>query len=223
MAKPALSDKLEQDRLARIGRAVRKQLAANPAVQRIGGDKAELWAMARFLGDAECRSLIAQIDAVAQPSVAYTLPGDDDVRTSCTGDLDPRAPLVRAIDLRLAALLGLDPATGEPLEGQRYLPGQYFKPHMDWFAPESPMWQREKVAGQRAFTAMVYLNTVEVGGETDFPELDIAIHPRPGTLVVWNNADPRGMPNPATAHAGNPVIRGSKYVITKWYRTRKPG
>ena len=42
--------------------------------------------------------------------------------------------------------------------------------------------------------------------------------PRAGTLLVWNNADERGMPNPWTLHAGNPVVRGTKYVVTKWYR-----
>ena len=31
---------------------------------------------------------------------------------------------------------------------------------------------------------------------------------------------PEGEPNLMTMHAGTPVVRGTKYVITKWYRTR---
>ena len=68
---------------------------------------------------------------------------------------------------------------------------------------------------------MVYLNAVEEGGETDFPELDLAVRPSPGALLVWNNADEDGMPNQRTVHSGNPVARGTKYVVTKWYRCRR--
>jgi len=108
------------------------------------------------------------------------------------------------------------------MQGQRYLAGQEFKEHIDWFPPGSPGWQREGAfGGQRAVTVTVYLNAVEQGGETDFPKLDIAVAPRAGTLLIWNNADPDGVPNPRTSHAGNPVIRGTKYIVTKWYRCRR--
>jgi prolyl 4-hydroxylase len=48
-----------------------------------------------------------------------------------------------------------------------------------------------------------------------------SIEPKPGVLLVWNNATPEGLPNEDTLHAGTPVIKGQKYVLTKWYRTRK--
>lgn len=207
------------DRLRRLGRKVRKRLGANRAVQPIATGQAEVWAIGQFLDEAECRRLMALIDAIARPSTAYAASDDYGVRTSSTGDFDPREPFIHMLDRRIDTLLGLAHETGEPMQGQRYLAGQQFKPHVDWFPLGSQAWQREKVlGGQRAFTAMVYLNAVEEGGETDFPELDIAIHPLPGTLVVWNNADQDGVPNPHTAHAGNPVIRGAKYIVTKWYR-----
>ena len=53
------------------------------------------------------------------------------------------------------------------------------------------------------------------------PELGISDRPEPGALLIWNNADPDGVPNPYTLHAGTPVVRGVKYIITKWYRSRK--
>ena len=68
---------------------------------------------------------------------------------------------------------------------------------------------------------MVFLNAVEEGGTTDFPRLGMSIEPRPGALLLWNNADPEGVPNPWTIHAGMPVVRGVKYIITKWYRARR--
>ena len=68
---------------------------------------------------------------------------------------------------------------------------------------------------------MAFLNEVKEGGHTHFVEVEASIEPKPGVLLVWNNALPDGTPNEDTLHAGTPVIKGSKYVLTKWYRTRK--
>ena len=65
---------------------------------------------------------------------------------------------------------------------------------------------------------MIYLDSVENGGATDFPRLNLSIAPEPGLLVAWNNMDRRGRPNPALLHAGLPVGAGAKFVITQWYR-----
>ncbi len=68
---------------------------------------------------------------------------------------------------------------------------------------------------------MAFLNSVAEGGHTDFSEIGASIEPKPGVLLIWNNARPDGTPNEATLHAGTPVIKGEKYILTKWYRTRK--
>ncbi|MFM6830341.1 MAG: 2OG-Fe(II) oxygenase, partial [Novosphingobium sp.] len=47
------------------------------------------------------------------------------------------------------------------------------------------------------------------------------IPPQPGALLIWNNMKPDGTPNPNSMHAGMPVVRGTKYVLTKWYRARQ--
>jgi prolyl 4-hydroxylase len=212
----------DRERLRVLGHKVRGRLAHRKGVSQIVSGGAELWVMERFLDPIECGRLIAMVDAVARPSEAcalYALDYDSTIRTSYSGDVDPRDPFIRKLQRRIDDLLGLEGASGETIQGQRYLPGQEFKAHIDWFPPDSPAWQREKdYGGQRAFTAMAYLNPVEEGGETDFPKLDIAIRPKAGALLIWNNADENGVPNRLTAHAGNPVIRGTKYVITRWYR-----
>jgi prolyl 4-hydroxylase len=210
----------EREELRRIGRKVRRRLAANKAVHRLPVDKAELWAVPRFLDAVECGRLITMIDAVARPSQAYDVDYSTGYRTSYSGDVDMRDPFIRVLEQRLTDLLGLRADHGEAIQGQRYLAGQEFKPHVDWYHPTTPIWDVEKEhGGQRAFTAMAFLNKVEEGGETDFPLLGIAAEPRPGTLLIWNNADERGIPNEATLHAGNRVSRGTKYIFTKWYRT----
>ena len=65
---------------------------------------------------------------------------------------------------------------------------------------------------------MICLHAPREGGETDFPKLGLQFRPRVGTLLVWNNMTPDGRPNPKTLHAGMPVKRGIKHIITKWYR-----
>jgi prolyl 4-hydroxylase len=67
---------------------------------------------------------------------------------------------------------------------------------------------------------MGYLNPVEDGGATDFPRISLSIPPQAGVLLVWNNMAPDGRPNPRTIHAGAQVVRGVKYVLTKWYRAQ---
>jgi len=211
----------DQDILRKLGRKVRSRLNTNQAAQKVAVDKAELWAVSGFFDAIECGRLITMIDAVARPSIAQGGYSDAS-RTSFSGDLDPRDPFVASLQKRIDDLVGMAPANGERIEGQRYLPGQQFSPHTDWFPPGTEVGAEERrYGGQRAVTAMAYLNQVEEGGETDFPYLGIAIRPRPGTLLVWNNADENGMPNPWTVHAGNQVTRGVKYIITKWYRTHK--
>ena len=71
--------------------------------------------------------------------------------------------------------------------------------------------------GQRTWTFMVYLNNVEEGGETFFRHFDRKFVPSQGTAVVWNNLYPDGSPNPFTIHEALPVIKGNKWVITKWF------
>ena len=211
----------DRERMRQLGEKVRRRLAANKAARPLPTDRAEVWAVSNFFDSAECARMIAMIDAVAQPSRLYTPTGDPEFRTSYSGIFDPHDNFVRKLARRIDTLLGFERDQGESFQGQRYTPGQQFKPHTDWFPQNSPAWAMEREnGGQRCFTAMAYLNDVADGGETDFPRLDLAVTPRQGVLLVWNNADRNGAPNPFTVHAGNPVGSGSKYVITRWYRCR---
>ena len=219
---PTDEENPDRARLRRQGRKVRERLAANPAVYKVPIDKAELYAVGNFITPEECGRLIAMIDAVARPSSAFDADYSTGYRTSYSGDVDPADPFVRRIQRRIDDLLGVDPSYGETIQGQRYLPGQQFQPHTDWFPSGTPYWEQEKDrGGQRSITAMAFLNPVEEGGETDFPRVGVSFTPKPGVLLIWNNADAEGRPNPWTIHAGTPVKRGVKYIFTKWYRARR--
>lgn len=212
----------DKDALARVGAMVRERLLADPRAYRIDTDKADLFAIGDFLTKRECDRLCTMIDFVAKPSSLHEESYSSGFRTSYSGDLDPWDSFVMGISRRIDDFLGLPSENGEAVQGQRYLPGQEFKPHNDWFYTTQDYWKLErKRGGQRCWTAMAFLNEVEQGGETHFTEIGIKIEPKPGVLLVWNNALPDGTPNPDTIHAGTPVGKGSKYIITKWYRTRK--
>ena len=212
----------DKDALARVGESVRKRLKADPQVYQVETDKAEIFAIGDFLSAEECKRLCTMIDLVAKPSTLHEQDYASGFRTSYSGDLDPSDSFVKSISRRIDDLLGIAPKCGEAIQGQRYLPGQQFKPHNDWFYTSEKYWELErKRGGQRCWTAMAFLNEVEEGGETHFTEVGIKIEPKPGVLLVWNNALPDGTPNEGTIHAGTPVLKGAKYVITKWYRTRE--
>lgn len=218
---PSAENNPDKDRLQRVGRKVRDRLAANPEVYKLPTDKAEIFAVGEFLTADECGRLMAMIDAVAVPSRAFDADYSSGHRTSYSGDVDPHDPFIIKLQRRIDDLLGIDPKFGETIQGQRYLPGQQFKPHTDWFPVNTTYWEQERGrGGQRAFTAMAFLNPVEEGGATEFPSLGISIEPQAGALLIWNNADEDGVPNPWTLHAGRPVVRGVKYIITKWYRSK---
>lgn len=219
---PATTSSPDKDALKRVGDAVRARLAADPGIYPISTDKAEIFAVGDFLSESECQRLMQMIDAVARPSELHEITYVAKFRTSYSGNFDPWDPFVMSISRRIDDLLGIAPECGETIQGQRYLPGQEFKPHCDWFYPDQPYWPLErKRGGQRSWTAMAFLNSVEEGGHTHFVNLGASIEPKPGVLLIWNNANPDGTPNEDTIHAGTPVIAGVKYVLTKWYRARQ--
>jgi prolyl 4-hydroxylase len=198
------------------------RLAAAPGVQRVPTRELELFVVHGFLDPAACAALIERIDERRRPSEIADDIGIDNFRTSETCDLDWRDPLVGEVDRKIAALLGLPLGASEPIQGQRYAPGQEFKPHTDTFEPGGyDYYVHTAKSGQRTWTAMIYLNQPEDGGATRFKAIGKTIQPEAGKLVAWNNLMPGGgTPNPATMHQGMKVRRGVKYIVTKWFRER---
>ena len=206
------------------GESAAEILLARTGVQRVPSPKLELFQLRAFLPADMCAELIEMIDAERRPSTLADHNGDDYFRTSETCDLPADASAVRKLDALLYELNNIDPAHGEPVQGQRYAEGQEFKPHCDYFNPGGKDWERyTSVAGQRSWTFMVYLNEVEAGGGTRFKCIGKTFQPEVGKLVCWNNRRPDGSVNPNTLHHGMKVRKGTKYVITKWYREKPWG
>lgn len=194
-----------------------------PGVQRVPSRALDLFIVKRFLDPETCAELIERIDERRRPSEIVDDLGIPNFRTSETCDLDLRDPVVAEVDSKIGALLGLDLEASEPLQGQRYAPGQEFRAHTDTFEPGGyDYYVHTAHAGQRTWTTMIYLNEPDDGGATRFKSIGKTIQPELGKLLAWNNLLPDGRPNPATLHQGMKVRRGVKYIITKWFRERRP-
>ena len=72
--------------------------------------------------------------------------------------------------------------------------------------------------GERVLTFMIYLNSVEEGGSTVFPQPGIAIKPTSGKALLWFNVGPQHHFDSRTFHLGCPVLYGNKWITTKWHR-----
>ena len=204
-----------------IGEWVRDRLIRRPDVMKLPAKELDIFVAREFLSREECEGLIALIDAERMPSQLLSPTDDPEFRTSESCNMHPDDPLVRQIESKFHDLLGIQPEHGETFQGQRYAVGQQFKLHHDFFHPEESYWpEMERSGGQRTWTAMVFLNTPEGGGQTAFENAGIKITPRAGNLLTWNNLDALGQPNPYSIHQGCPVTAGVKYIITKWYRER---
>lgn len=88
----------------------------------------------------------------------------------------------------------------EPAQILKYSPGEYYDPHCD-AGPNVP----------RVVSALLYLNEVEEGGETEFVNFDTKIKPAPGRLVIFPS-------NYAYRHAAKLPKKGTKYVAVFWMR-----
>jgi prolyl 4-hydroxylase len=203
---------------ARIGAETGVRLAA-AGVPSVKSPNLTLWYVEKFLPAPDCAYLMEQIDQNRYRSTTLSDTPDDNFRTSESGNLNRWDERVRVIDLRICGLLGMDERQGETLQGQRYAPGQYFLNHHDFFHTDQAYWpEQQKAGGQRTWTAMIYLNQPEAGGDTAFLSAGLRVPPRPGMLLMWNNMDENGAPNIYASHEGCAVDAGVKYIVTKWFR-----
>lgn len=130
--------------------------------------------------------------------------------------------LLARLDERLAALGGWPPENGEGLQVLHYPTGAENTPHYDYLVPGHARNDASLArSGQRVATIVVYLNDVEAGGETTFPEAGLRVQARRGNAVCFEYCDADGQLDMLSVHAGAPVLAGEKWVATKWLRARR--
>jgi prolyl 4-hydroxylase len=180
--------------------------------------------LADVLSGEECERLIeigrerVQQSAVVDPDSGkeITIAARNSEGAFVNGSTDA---LIATIDKRLAELVQQPVENGEDLHILRYGTGGEYRPHFDYF-PEEQAGSRHHLlrGGQRVATVILYLNEVEQGGDTTFPDAGLRIHPRRGSALYFEYVNKHGQTDPKTLHAGTPVEKGEKWIATKWIR-----
>jgi prolyl 4-hydroxylase len=204
------------------GNIIRTSDRAVPVVSRLA--KPEICVFADFLSPEECDSLIERArEKLARSTVVDQQTGESAViqdRTSFgTCFRINEADFIGRIEQRIAELVGWPVEHGEGLQILRYRIGGEYKPHFDYFPPMHPGNAGHLAnGGQRVATFLMYLNDVEDGGETIFPEIGLSMVPRRGQAVYFSYCNSQNQFDPLTLHGGAPVRRGEKWLATKWLR-----
>ncbi len=165
----------------------------------------------------ECAHLMALSAPLLVPSVVVDSrtgrQSPNPIRTSFGAVLGPiqQDLVVHALNMRIAAATGTAVEQGEPLVVLRYEPGQQYREHHDGL-PGEP--------NQRCRTVIAYLNDDYDGGETSFAAANLAIKGGEGDAISFANTLPDGRIDERSRHAGQPVLRGSKWVCTRWIRNK---
>lgn len=179
-----------------------------------------------FLDEAECDMITAlSLPKLVPSKVVSNADGSealDPVRTSygtyfARGSIDE----LRPIEERIACLTGMPVDHGEGLQVLRYSIGARYVPHYDFFPPEvngSQVHLTPKRGGQRVATIVIYLNTVSLGGETEFPEVGCKVAAVKGNACFFSYMNDQGQLDRNSLHSGNPVEAGEKWIATWWMR-----
>ncbi|OWP05100.1 2OG-Fe(II) oxygenase superfamily protein [Marssonina coronariae] len=180
-------------------------------------------------------------DTFAKSAVADES-GDEDQRETRTPESTSivRDPIVRCIESRALDFQGFDTPRShlEPLQLVRYGVGESYHLHPDWFEALSSS-AAPGVGGNRVSSFYVDVAAENLtGGGTNFPILNapsdekwcefvdcdepwdngVTFRPVPGNAIFWQNLQEDGSGDPATVHAGLPVMSGSKIGMNIWTR-----
>jgi len=129
--------------------------------------------------------------------------------------------IIKGIEAKIADACGVRIEQLETLQVNKYEVGNQFKPHQDWLDEKTPGHLKQlALGGQRTLSIIVYLKAPEEGGDTLFEALNLRVAPTPMTALLWYNVNDKLEPDHRVLHAGLPVTKGEKWILTCWIRER---
>jgi hypothetical protein len=128
-------------------------------------------------------------------------------------------PVVGAFANHAASITGLPVENQEETQVVMYDVGGKFLDHYDACVSDGTSYcdhTTEGESGERWATFILYLNDDFEGGETEFTRLGFSVKPEIGKgLLFWNTDDKQEILE-ESEHKGSPIIKGKKWIATKW-------
>ncbi|KAJ8567323.1 hypothetical protein K7X08_019531 [Anisodus acutangulus] len=188
----------------------------------------------------QCQGIITMAKAELKPSSLALRKGETaentkGIRTSSgmfISASEDKTGILDLIEEKIAKATMVPRTHGEAFNVLRYEIGQSYHSHYDAFSPS----QYGPQKSQRVASFLLYLSDVEEGGETMFPFesgqnmdanydfrkcIGLKVKPRRGDGLLFYSLFPNGTIDPTSLHGSCPVIRGEKWVATKWIRNQE--
>ena len=194
-----------------------------------------------FLSQAECDHIIKK----ATPSMVKSFvvdnktgkSTDSNIRTS-TGMFFSKGEddIISKVERRVAQVTMLSVDHQEGMQVLHYHDGEKYEPHFDFF--HDAFNARPENGGQRVMTMLMYLTTVEEGGETVFPNADrkvsgpewsdcatkgLSVKAQQGDAVMFFSLHADGSTDTTSLHGSCPTLKGDKWSATKWIHVKPFG
>lgn len=179
-----------------------------------------------FISEQDCKTIISiGEDNLKRASVAKNSERViSDYRTNRLTHLKfSMNPILQQVGEKACGLLNMPIENCEPPQVLHYAIGEEYKIHGDAFdlLTDNGITFTQR-GGQRVASMLIYLNEVEAGGETAFPNLGISVTPKPGRAVIFYNCYPdTTVPDVNSYHHALPVIAGEKWSMPFWFREGK--
>ena len=187
----------------------------------------EVYVCAHFLSDAECDHIIELAKPELQRSTVLNEQKSGsfvDRRRTSLGMFLPQIShdrVISSIHKRIAEITKIPEANGEGMQVLYYGVGAEYQPHFDYFNFHTAGGEVQiKRGGQRVATFIIYLNTPEEGGATIFPLGKFNVAAEKGKAILFYNMNESDLVDPQSFHGGAPVIKGEKWIVTRWLRER---
>ncbi len=158
-----------------------------------------------------CAGVVAEFEAdKSSQYIGKTDRGDSEYKRTVDVGVNPADPRWMAIDTQILSTMTLLARQyiglqEHPLRDTGYIIGRYKagEGKYDWHVDDSD--PREMI--KRRLSAVLYLNDVELGGETEFLHQQVKVKPECGKIVLFPGAWTH-------VHRGCMPISGDKYIIT---------
>lgn len=172
----------------------------------------------KFLSEEEMLDIdqifFAKNEALFQASMAdrRDSPSRKSESAFCTGACD-KSNASQLVQRRAGAIVRTPTENIDFVQALRYKEGMFYRKHHD-----NRDSFRYLPCGPRTFTFFVYLTDVEEGGGTSFPKLELAVQPKRGRAVLFQDtrdSDPE-FSEVRTEHEALPVTKGLKRGLNVW-------